>query len=137
MKNYYDLLEISEKSTKEEIQKAFRKLAKKYHPDVNNGNFKIQEKFKEIKEAYEVLKDEKKRKQYDELIKVNKNHETCKTNNINTEKVSFDFSQVKNSFESFFGFDAKTGEIKKEEKLKNKNPIDTTNLFEKFMGFKK
>ena len=111
--------------------------SKKYHPDVNNGNFKIQEKFKEIKEAYEVLKDEKKRKQYDESIKVNKNHETCKTNNINTEKVSFDFSQVKNSFESFFGFDAKTGEIKKEEKLKNKNPIDTTNLFEKFMGFKK
>lgn len=137
MKNYYDLLEISEKSTKEEIQKAFRKLAKKYHPDVNNGNSKIQEKFKEIKEAYEVLKDEKKRKQYDESIKVNKNYETCKTNNINTEKVSFDFSQVKNSFESFFGFDAKTGEIKKEEKLKNKNPIDTTNLFEKFMGFKK
>lgn len=137
MKNYYDLLEISEKSTKEEIQKAFRKLAKKYHPDVNNGNSKIQEKFKEIKEAYEVLKDEKKRKQYDESIKVNKNYETCKMNNINTEKVSFDFSQVKNSFESFFGFDAKTGEIKKEEKLKNKNPIDTTNLFEKFMGFKK
>ena len=137
MKNYYDLLEISEKSTKEEIQKAFRKLAKKYHPDVNNGNSKIQEKFKEIKEAYEVLNDEKKRKQYDESIKVNKNHETCKTNNINTEKVSFDFSQVKNSFESFFGFDAKTGEVKKEEKLKNKNPIDTTNLFEKFMGFKK
>ena len=62
MKNYYDLLEISEKSTKEEIQKAFRELAKKYHPDVNNGNFKIQEKFKEIKEAYEVLKDEKKKK---------------------------------------------------------------------------
>lgn len=137
MKNYYDILEISQKATKEEIQKAFRKFAKKYHPDVNKGNLKNEERFKEIKEAYEILKDEKKRKQYDESIKLNKIHEKTKTHNKNTQNVSFDFSEVKNSFESFFGFDAKTGEIKKEEKLKTKNPIDTTSLFEKFMGFKK
>lgn len=60
MKNYYDILGISSNSTKQEIQKSFRNLAKKYHPDVNKDNLEIEKKFKEIKEAYEVLKDEKK-----------------------------------------------------------------------------
>ena len=67
MKNYYDLLEISEKSTKEEIQKAFRKLAKKYHPDVNPGDKEAEKKFKEASEAYAVLSDPEKRRQYDQF----------------------------------------------------------------------
>ena len=54
-------------ATPEEIRKAFRKAARKYHPDVNPGDKKAEEKFKEISEANDVLSDEKKRKIYDQL----------------------------------------------------------------------
>src|SRR5437764_4502996 len=66
-KDYYKILNISREATADEIKKAFRKLARKYHPDVNPGNKKAEEKFKEINEAYEVLSDPDKRKKYDEL----------------------------------------------------------------------
>ena len=64
-RDYYKVLGVSKKASQEEIKKAYRRLAKKYHPDLNAGDEKIQEKFKEINEAYEVLGDEEKRKQYD------------------------------------------------------------------------
>lgn len=64
-KDYYDILGIDKNASNSEIKKEYRKLAKKYHPDLNPDNKKAQEKFKEINEAYEVLGDEKKRKQYD------------------------------------------------------------------------
>jgi len=66
-KDYYKILNISREATADEIKKAFRKLARKYHPDVNPGNKKAEEKFKEINEAYEVLSDPDKRRKYDTL----------------------------------------------------------------------
>ncbi len=66
-KDYYGLLSIKKTATQDEIRKAFRKAARKYHPDVNPGDKKAEEKFKEISEANEVLSDEKKRKVYDQL----------------------------------------------------------------------
>jgi molecular chaperone DnaJ len=66
-KDYYGVLGIKKTATAEEIRKAFRKLARKYHPDVNPGDKKAEEKFKEISEANDVLSDEKKRKIYDQL----------------------------------------------------------------------
>ncbi len=66
-KDYYKILGVDPKASQEEIKKAFRKLARKYHPDVNPGNTAAGEKFKEISEAYEVLSDPEKRKKYDEL----------------------------------------------------------------------
>ncbi len=66
-KDYYGTLGVKKTASQEEIRKAFRKLARKYHPDVNPSDKKAEEKFKEISEANDVLSDEKKRKVYDQL----------------------------------------------------------------------
>src|SRR4030081_4172093 len=66
-KDYYGTLGVKKTATAEEIRKAFRKLARKYHPDVNPGDKKAEEKFKEISEANDILTDPKKRKIYDQL----------------------------------------------------------------------
>ena len=64
MKNYYDILGVSKDSSAEEIKKAYRNLAFKYHPDRNPGDKTAEDKFKEINEAYDVLSDSKKRADY-------------------------------------------------------------------------
>lgn len=66
-KDYYKTLGVMRGASTDEIKKAFRKLARKYHPDVNPGDKKAEEKFKEINEAYEVLSDTDKRQKYDTL----------------------------------------------------------------------
>ena len=66
-KDYYKVLGVARGASSEEIKKAFRKLARKYHPDVNPGDNKAETRFKEINEAYEVLSDSDKRKKYDTL----------------------------------------------------------------------
>lgn len=66
-RDYYDILGVTKKATADEIRKAHRKLALKYHPDRNAGSKSAEEKFKEVQEAYDILSDDKKRKQYDEF----------------------------------------------------------------------
>src|SRR5207248_1681758 len=65
-KDYYATLGVDRKAKPEQIRKAYRHLARKYHPDVNPGNKGAEEKFKEIQEAYDILSDEKKRLVYDQ-----------------------------------------------------------------------
>ena len=71
-KNYYDILGVSENASESDIKSAFRKLSKKYHPDVNN-EAGAEEKFKEINEAYSVLSDKEKRQMYDTFGTVDPN----------------------------------------------------------------
>ncbi|HEY6541242.1 MAG TPA: DnaJ C-terminal domain-containing protein [Ktedonobacteraceae bacterium] len=66
-KDYYKILGVSKNASEKEIRSAYRKLARKYHPDVNPGDKAAEDKFKEINEANEVLSDPEKRKKYDEL----------------------------------------------------------------------
>ena len=66
-KDYYEVLGVDKNADDETIKKAYRKLAKKYHPDTNAGNAEAEKKFKEISEAYAVLSDKEKRKEYDQF----------------------------------------------------------------------
>src|SRR3954470_21369132 len=66
-KNYYAVLGVAETATAKEIKSAYRKLSRQYHPDANPDDAAAEEKFKEISAAYDVLGDEAKRKEYDEV----------------------------------------------------------------------
>ena len=126
MNEYYRSLGVQPGATAEELKKAYRGLAKKYHPDLHPGDKEAEARFKEINEAYETLSDPQKRKEYDEKQRT-------------TQGRSSDLlPQMQGGFAQFFGFDPATGKVVDEEKVsgKKKNPLDTTDLFERFMGFK-
>lgn len=109
--DYYKLLGVDRNAKTEEISKAFKKLARKYHPDLNPGDKKAEEKFKEINEAYEVLKDPEKRKLYDQLGP-NWQHGQQFSGNQGFENMHFNFNgqnmggsnaDFSDFFESIFG----------------------------------
>ncbi len=66
-RDYYEVIGVERNASEDEIKKAFRKLARQYHPDVNPGDKEAEEKFKEINEAYEILSDKEKRRRYDQF----------------------------------------------------------------------
>jgi len=135
VKNYYDVLQVRKDASSEEIKKSYRRLARQYHPDLNNGDNKAEEKFKEIGEAYAILIEEESRKKYDLKFfgKKEENQYENKKKHVYKEQsnAKIDIENIEASFENFFGFNPKT----KEKKINNKkNPIDTTGVFESFFG---
>jgi len=66
-KDFYQVLGVPDSATQDEVKKAYRRLAKRYHPDANQNDPKSADRFKEISEAYQVIGDAEKRKQYDDM----------------------------------------------------------------------
>lgn len=102
MKDYYYILGLRQDATNEEIKKAYKKLSLKFHPDKNEGDKFFEERFKEIQEAYEVLSNLLRRKQFDNLHKEQSRepHYSNKGNNFipevvyfSTDKPSFKFGK--------------------------------------------
>ncbi len=99
-RDYYEILGVARTASVEEIKKAYRKLALKYHPDRNPGNKEAEEKFKEAAEAYEVLKDPEKRQLYDMY-----GHQGVSNSGFSGFSQTEDiFSAFNDLFEDFFGF---------------------------------
>jgi molecular chaperone DnaJ len=119
--DYYELLGVSRKATAKDIRAAFRKLARKYHPDLNPGDKAAEEKFKQLQEAYDVLSDSKKRQMYDQYGFYSENVPTGDygpgagggEGNVNFDFSGFDFgggsgaagggSSFRDLFSQFFG----------------------------------
>ncbi len=100
-KDYYAILGVNKTASPEEIKQAFRKLARKYHPDVNPGNKQAEASFKEVNEAYEVLSDVDKRKKYDQFGQYwNKVGEGFPSGGAGVDMGGFDFGQYGN-FDEF------------------------------------
>lgn len=94
-RDYYETLGVSRNSSEAEIKKAYRKLAMKYHPDRNPGDHEAEVKFKEVKEAYEVLTDDRKRAAYDQFGHAGVNQ--------GAGAQGFDFGDIGNIFGDIFG----------------------------------
>ncbi len=98
-RDYYEILNVERSASADEIKSAYRKMAMKYHPDQNQGNKEAENKFKEIAEAYEVLKDPDKRAKYDRF-----GHDGVKGTTGGMGGFDFDFSDPFSIFEEVFGF---------------------------------
>ncbi|MGO1581063.1 MAG: DnaJ domain-containing protein [Peptoniphilaceae bacterium] len=110
-KDYYEILGVNKNSSEKEIKSAYRKLAKKYHPDLNSNDEKAQEKFKEVNEAYEVLSDPDKKQKYDTF---GSNYDFANGANFDPSQFGYTYSggqggDFSDFFEMFFGDDKTTG----------------------------
>jgi len=132
--DYYETLGVSRKATAKDIRTAFRKLARKYHPDLNPGDKAAEEKFKQLQEAYDVLSDSKKRQMYDQYGFYSENvptgdygpHPEEGGQNVNFDFGGFDFgggatggggtgSSFRDLFGQFFGGRGRTAAMEQEE----------------------
>ncbi|GGG82797.1 J domain-containing protein [Paenibacillus radicis (ex Gao et al. 2016)] len=147
MATYYDLLEIPRQATPDQIKQAYRKLAKRHHPDANGGSREAEKRFKEVQEAYETLGDPGKRSAYDEQLSAGTHRasgggpqKTGRTADAgagagNKAGADFDINQMSQQFEQFFGFHPKNKADGIGKPLNKKsNPLDTTDLFNRFFG---
>lgn len=144
MDNHYETLGVSRSASPDEIKKSYRKLARKYHPDVNPGDLEAEAKFKKVNEAYRILSDPSLKAEYDARLSgydshSHRNDSQKKAATSSPEASSnFDPRNFERSFEDFFGFNPKTKEVSmKKSGENNKGPLDTTELFRHYFGTKR
>jgi len=134
MHDPYEILGVSRNATQEEIKKAYRKLAHKYHPDKNPGDKQVEEKFKQINNAYEILSDPEKRANYDRfgsMYNGSAGFNYGKTNG-GFAGVDFNFDDFRTAgfedlsdiFESFFGTSFKSSRSSREDNISRTRGID-------------
>lgn len=135
--DYYKILEVSENADILKIKKQYRKLAMKYHPDRNAGDERAAKKFREITEAYEVLSNEEKRKEYDYKRENENNHTKNKNDKENFKNKysenNFSFgkeffksaAEMKGMFENSFGLDKMIKNKAKDEKESVKSRFES------------
>ncbi len=102
-RDYYEVLGVSRGASEDEIKKAYKKMARKYHPDLNPGDKEAEEKFKEVNEAYEVLSDADKKARYDQYGHAGVDPNFGAGGSAADLTASFDFGDLGDIFGSFFG----------------------------------
>lgn len=140
MENLYEVLGIAQDAGGDEIKKAYRRLSKKYHPDANPGSREAEEQFARVAEAYSVLQDPEKRRKYDLTLKKGGKNPSMEKAAGGHGNGGVDFSDLESRFSQFFGFNPgrETADRAGAGMGKGrKNPIDMTDVFEKYMGIRK
>lgn len=136
--DYYKVLGVAQEADEEQIKQAYRKLAKKYHPDLHPDDAASEAKFKDIVEAYEILGDAAKRKEYDEKRK-RSGEPIRKTKEEYSSAPGMDMGKFTKDMERYFGFSfqgKQPGTRDGDAKKSKKNPLDVTEMFEAFMKVK-
>lgn len=140
MKDYYKILGVDRQAPAEEIKKAYRRLAKQYHPDVVKDDAAKQERMYEIQEAYSCLINEEHRKKYDaDCLKASGVNRNTKRTPKREEQPSEAFRTDMSQFERFFGFQPGKGmeTYRGQKAAKQEAPVMPEQLFAAFFGIKK
>lgn len=137
--DYYKILGVPRNADEEQIKRAYRKKAKQYHPDLNPGNAEAEAKFKNIVEAYEVLGNAAKRREYDaKQEKTAGFGQKTETDKSKASAPQMNFGDFTKDMEKYFGFSFKAESSPQGQQKAGgkKNPLDVTDMFEAFMKMK-
>lgn len=144
MENYYGILGISRFASQDDIKKAYRVLAKKFHPDSNPGDKKAESHFIKINEAYGILSNEEKKAEYDrKTFKADggqsgaDNKEPFAYDDTGIKVTAEDFARTSTIFKDYFSFDPKTKEHTLNRKNEEIKPMKTKDAFNAIFGKKR
>jgi curved DNA-binding protein CbpA len=142
VKSYYAILGVNQTDDGDAIKKAYRRLAKQYHPDLNPGDKAAEERFKDIGEAWETLGDTDKRRKYDEELSGGQKQKpfaapSSKAPSSNRPMTQEDFFRMQGAFDSIFSEASIKDSASRKARANPKNPLDTSAFFEHVMGFKR
>lgn len=145
--DYYKILNVPQQADESQIKQAYRKLAKRYHPDLNPDNPEAEAKFKDIVEAYETLGDPAKRRKYDanmihSSVTMGTDTKAQDTARSAGTTQGVNFGNFTRDMERYFGFSFQANQQNGKHAPGNsadknrKNPLDVTDMFEAFMKIK-
>jgi molecular chaperone DnaJ len=130
--DYYGTLGVTKEATDDEIKKAYRRLAAKYHPDQNQNNPKAKERFISISKAYEILGDSKKREEYDQTISGQQFFNNGLRGGGRTTKFDPGQMATMDNFEQLFGFTKEGEKITPKNKKPERDGFNPEEAFQRF-----